>query len=256
MPSTSFFNVENGKARVHRYQLRFNAFALALAIAYASTSQAQGFPFSQRGSVGQTVAFTDITITYGRPVARGRVLFGQLVPWDSIWHPGADSATRVTFSREVLLEGRRLAAGEYSLWVIPRQSKPWTVILSRKAHVFHRPYPGSDFDALRVEVQPDSGMHMESLAIYFPVVLRDTAILRVHWGTTMLPIRIKAPYRPAHADRIRPEQQRALRATDSETLTPEESLPRIRTVVSLPDDPTKRARVLRQKILQSMSQEN
>jgi hypothetical protein len=62
----SFINLENGEGCVHRYQLRFNAFAVALALTNASTSHAQGFPFSQRGSVGQTVAFTDITITYGR----------------------------------------------------------------------------------------------------------------------------------------------------------------------------------------------
>lgn len=190
---------------MHRNHLLFHAIALALAFANASPGQAQGFPFSQRGSVSQAIAFTDIRITYGRPVARGRVLFGELVPWDSVWHPGADSATRITFSREVLLEGQRLGAGEYSLWVIPRESKPWTVILSRKARVFHKPYPGSEFDALRVEIQPESGMHMESLAMYFPVVLRDTAVLRVHWGKTMVPIRIKAPYRPAHDDSTTPE---------------------------------------------------
>jgi Protein of unknown function (DUF2911) len=80
---------------VHRYHLCLNALSLTLGLASAGPSHAQGFPFSQRGSVSQTVAFTDITITYGRPVARGRELFGQLVPWDSVWHPGADSATRI-----------------------------------------------------------------------------------------------------------------------------------------------------------------
>ncbi len=181
---------------MRRRFLHAPALALALVLANSSASHAQGFPFSQRGSVSQTVAFTDITVTYGRPVARGRVLFGQLVPWDSVWHPGADSATRIAFSHEVLLEGQKVAKGEYSLWVIPRESKPWTVILNRKAHVFHRPYPGSQSDALRVEVQPESGMHMESLMIYFPVTLRDTAVMRVHWGSTMVPVRIQAPYRP------------------------------------------------------------
>ncbi len=143
---------------------------------------AQGFPFSQRGSVSQTVAFTDISITYGRPVARGRALLGALVPWDSVWHPGADSATRVRFDRAVVLDGHNLSAGEYSLWVIPRESKRWTVILSRKAYVFHKPYPGTSSDALRLEVKPEAGMHMESLAIYFPEVLRDTTVLRIHWA--------------------------------------------------------------------------
>jgi len=171
--------------------------AFAAAFAHASPSHAQGFPFSQRGSVSQTVAFTDIAVTYGRPVARGRALFGDLVPWDSVWHPGADSATRIAFSHEVMLEGRTVKAGEYSVWIIPRSDKAWTFILNRKSHAFHKPYPGSQFDALRVEILPESGMHMESLAIYFPVVLRDTTVLRVHWGTTMLPIHIKAPFRPA-----------------------------------------------------------
>jgi hypothetical protein len=63
---------------------------VAVGLASPSAAHAQGYPFSQRGSVAQTIAFTNISVTYGRPVARGRVLFGQLVPWDSTWHPGAD----------------------------------------------------------------------------------------------------------------------------------------------------------------------
>jgi len=49
---------------------------------------------------------------------------------------------------------------------------------------------------LRLEITPERGAHMETLAFYFPVVLRDEAVLRIHWGEMMLPIRIKAPYRP------------------------------------------------------------
>ena len=104
------------------------AAGLALAAFPASPSPVagQGYPFSQRGSVEQDVAHTRIAVTYGRPVARGRALFGQLVPWDSIWHPGADSATRVTFNHDLLLEGHAMKAGEYSLWLIPREHAPWT----------------------------------------------------------------------------------------------------------------------------------
>lgn len=171
--------------------------AFALVLAAAADCEAQGYPFSQRGSVSQMVAFTEITATYSRPVARERVLFGQLVPWDRIWHPGADSATRISFSRDVVLEGHELKAGEYSLWLIPREAAPWTVILSRAVRVFHQPYPGESADVLRFDVQPDSASHMETLAIYFPLVLRDEAVLRVHWGTTFIAMRIKAPFRPA-----------------------------------------------------------
>lgn len=169
--------------------------AACLAVAVnSSPAESQGYPFSQRGTVTQNVAFTEISVLYGRPVARGRELFGALVPWDAIWHPGADSATRIRFSHEVLVEGKPLRAGEYSLWLIPRERAPWTVILSRAANVFHLPYPGSNLDALRVEVTPGRASHIESFAIYFPMVVRDSAVLRLHWGTTAVPIRIKAPF--------------------------------------------------------------
>ena len=178
--------------------LASGAIAATLVLVCSAACHAQGYPFSQRGRVDQTVAFTDISVVYGRPVARGRVLFGDsaLVKWDVIWHPGADSATRVTFSHDVKLEGRDVKAGEYTIWLIPRANAPWTFILSRAAHVFHIPYPGESSDALRVEVVPERGSHMETLAIYFPVVQRDEAVMRIHWGETMVPVRIKAPYRP------------------------------------------------------------
>ena len=162
----------------------------------AASAHAQGYPFSQRGSVTQHVAHTTIAVEYSRPVARGRALFGQLVPWDSVWHPGADSATRISIDHDVRLEGREVQAGVYSLWLIPRASEAWTVILSRAAHVFHKPYPGAAKDAYRFDVSPERGAHMESLAIYFPSVLRADAMLRIHWGETVLPIRVNAPYSP------------------------------------------------------------
>jgi hypothetical protein len=180
------------------YRAQLSLGLIVGAVALANPCPAQGFPFSQRGTTSQTVAFTDITVQYGRPVARGRILFGDtaLVRWDRIWHPGADSATRISFTQDVLLEGQPLKAGTYSLWLIPRERAAWTFILSRASHVFHTPYPGESNDVLRLDAMPERGAHMETLAIYFPVVLRDETTMRVHWGDTMVPVRIKAPYRP------------------------------------------------------------
>jgi hypothetical protein len=178
-----------------RLYVRAASACVLVAIA-AAPAQSQGYPFSQRGGVTQMVAFTEISVAYGRPVARGRALFGALVPWDSVWHPGADSATRIKFSRDVLIEGRPLRAGEYSLWLIPHEAGPWTVIFSRAAHVFHKPYPGAKFDVLRVDVIPERASQMDSFAIYFPMVLRDEAVLRLHWGTTAVPLHMVAPFRP------------------------------------------------------------
>lgn len=183
---------------MHRNPVRRLASAAAIVLLGTTPSGAQSFPFSQRGIVGQTVAFTDITIRYGRPVARGRVLFGDsgVAKWEAVWHPGADSATRISLSHDVLIEGRLVPAGEYSVWLIPREHSPWTFILSRAAHVMHTPYPGEAQDAFRSDVTAERGAHMETLAYYFPLVLRDDAVLRIQWGETFITLRIKAPYRP------------------------------------------------------------
>ena len=162
---------------------------LVLVVAPARAT-AQGLPLSQHGTVTQRVGHTEIAISYNRPVARGRKLFGGIVRWGAVWHPGADSATTIQFSRAVLVQGRPLAAGRYTLWTIP-DSLQWTVIFSRAVNVFHVPYPGESLDVLRVTVSPEQGSHMEVLAYYFPVVGPDSAVLRLHWGTTMVPLHIR-----------------------------------------------------------------
>jgi len=177
---------------------RFFAIAPMLALLLAARITpvaAQGYPPSQRASLTQHIALTTVSVRYGRPVARGRALFGALVPWDSIWHPGADSATRVTIDHDVLVNDMPLPRGTYSIWLIPRQSAPWTLIWSRDAYVDHKAYAGPRRDALRVDIQPDSLSPMESMAIYFPMVLRDEATMRVQWGTSSIAMKLKAPYR-------------------------------------------------------------
>ncbi|MBI4419515.1 MAG: DUF2911 domain-containing protein [Gemmatimonadetes bacterium] len=146
---------------------------------------------SQHGTVSQLIAATEVSVAYNRPVARGRTLFGGLVPWNRIWHPGADSATTISFSRGVEINGQPVPAGTYSLWTIPRPER-WTLILSTAARVFHIPYPGEARDALRLEVTPEKGSHMETLSFYFPLVDADSATLVLHWGTTIVPLGLRA----------------------------------------------------------------
>lgn len=150
------------------------------------------YPRSQHGSVSQHIQGTEITISYNRPVARGRALFGSLVAWNRIWHPGADSATTISFSKDVTIDGQALKAGRYSLWTIPQETKPWTVIFNRGVGGWHTNYPGDSQDALRLSVSPDSGAYFETLTYYFPMVDADSAVLRLQWGTTILPLKIKA----------------------------------------------------------------
>ena len=147
---------------------------------------------SQAAAVSQRIANTEITITYSRPVARGRELFGALVPYDQVWNPGADQATAIAVSRDVRINEQPLQAGKYSVWAIPRPER-WTIIFSRAADVYHTPYPGENQDALRFEVRPDQGAHMEALCFYFPTVEGKDAVLRLHWGTVMAPLAIRVP---------------------------------------------------------------
>jgi hypothetical protein len=170
-----------------------------LAIA-AGAAAAQGVPFSQHGVVTQRVSHTDIEVTYNRPTARGRVLFGTdspaVVRFGKLWHPGADSATRIRFDKDVVFEGKPLLRGEYSLWLVPQAEGPWTVILNSASRVLHTPYPGEARDVLRVMVTPEKGTHMDALAYYFPVVARDSTVLMMHWGEVMVPMRIHVSRQP------------------------------------------------------------
>ena len=147
---------------------------------------------SQSGSVWQEVANTAITVTYDRPVARGRELFGGIVPFGEIWNPGANDATAIELSRDVSINGNALAAGKYSLWAIPDPNR-WTMIFSREADVYHTPYPGEEHDALRLMVSPRLGEHVETLAFYFAAVEKKDAELRLHWGDTYVPLSITVP---------------------------------------------------------------
>ena len=148
-------------------------------------------PRSQHGTVTQRVGTTEIAISYNRPVARGRELFGTLVRWGRMWHPGADSATTISFSKDVTIDGQALKAGRYSLWTIPEESKPWTVIFNRGVGGWHTSYPGESQDALRLTVTPETGSHLETLTYYFPMVDADSAVLRLQWGTVVVPLMIR-----------------------------------------------------------------
>jgi hypothetical protein len=144
---------------------------------------------SQHGTVSQEIGAAKISIEYDRPVARGRPLFGALVPWGKPWTPGANWATTIELSDDVLMDGQPLAKGRYSIWTIPEEQQ-WTVIFSRADRSFHTRYPEGQ-DALRVQVHPVTGSHMETLALYFPVVGPDSAVLNIHWGTTVVPLNIR-----------------------------------------------------------------
>ena len=166
------------------------AVAIVLLLSASAAAAQEGRPKpSQTGTVSQEVASTKISLVYDRPVARGRDLFGALVKWGVPWTPGANWATTSELNKDVTIEGQPLNAGKYSIWAIPQEAE-WTMIFSKEDHVFHTKFPEGK-DALRVLVKPTSAQHMETLAWYFPVVGPDSAVLAVHWGTTVVPLTIR-----------------------------------------------------------------
>jgi Protein of unknown function (DUF2911) len=171
----------------------FSMLLVLLAVSDAATTQIvpAGPKPSQRGTVSQRINDTTITIDYSRPVARGRELFGALVPYGRVWCPGADNATTIDVTTSVKLNGQELPKGQYSVWAEPNPEK-WILIFNRNANAWHTRYPAGQ-DALRIAITPRTGAHMETLAFYFPVVEGRKGELVLHWGSVVVPVEIEVP---------------------------------------------------------------
>src|SRR5690606_17259593 len=78
--------------------------------------------------IEQRVGLTDVTLEYSRPSMKGRVIYGDFVPFDKLWRTGANARPKITFGHEVTVDGKNLAAGSYALLTIPGKNK-WEIIL-------------------------------------------------------------------------------------------------------------------------------
>ncbi|MDA7804395.1 DUF2911 domain-containing protein, partial [Crocinitomix sp.] len=88
-------------------------------------------PKSPRMSASGTVNGVQVDIDYGSPSVRERMIWGELVPFDKIWRAGANDATAITFGQDVSIDGKKVAAGTYALFIIPQASPAnWTVVLN------------------------------------------------------------------------------------------------------------------------------
>lgn len=171
--------------------MRKAAYALIFAALTASCLDAQPGKKSQLATVTQLVGSASIEIVYRRPVARGRELFGALVPYGRLWTPSADSAALLTTSADLAVNGSVLKAGRYAIWMIP-DSTEWTVVFSSAQPAFHLMRPGPKDEVLRLKSKPHRAEHMETLGFYFPMVDGDSATLNMHWGRTVVPLTIEA----------------------------------------------------------------
>ena len=139
------------------YKVVCSALLLAgLAAAPAFAQSAMETPAaSPKAKAEQRVGITDFSIEYSSPAVKGRTIWGDLVPLDTLWRTGANMATKLTASRDFSLGGKLVPAGSYSLFTIPGKAS-WTVILNSKAELSGTTGYDEKNDVARITVTPQA----------------------------------------------------------------------------------------------------
>ncbi len=111
------------------------------------------------------VGGVQVDINYYAPAVRGRVIWGGLVPYDEVWVSGAHSATNISFSKDVRINGVTIPKGKYGFFTIPGKAS-WTLILNKNwdQHLTDEYSPAEDI--LRVNVVPVTGLPLAERLTY------------------------------------------------------------------------------------------
>lgn len=154
-------------------------------------------PLSPRDSVKARLGDAAISIRYARPSKRGRVIFGDIVPWDTVWRTGANDATVFTTDRDVEIGGRTIPAGSYTLFTIPARNGA-TLILNRETMRNGEPLAGTDYDATqdfaRIAMTAKRlATPVEQLTIEIAPKQAGEGVLRVAWDTREMTVPIRLP---------------------------------------------------------------
>src|SRR5262245_39597663 len=144
---------------------------------------------SQRASVTQRIGLTDITIVYHRPAAGGREIWGKAVPYGKVWRAGANENTTITFTDDVTVEGKALAAGTYGLHTFPDKDQ-WIIAFSKNSTSWGSFSYDEKEDALRVTVKPHAAELFENLTYTFDDVKPDSAVATLRWEKVAVPFQI------------------------------------------------------------------
>ena len=178
-----------------KFAQKFTLLVMILTVCGVSAvfAQAKQRP-SQKGSIEQTVATTQIKITYSRPNAKDRLLWGEktekaLVPYGEVWRAGANEATVFEVSTDVMINGKPLPAGKYSFYAIPTADS-WTLIFNKTWEQWGTIYD-EKMDALRVMSKPMmSEESKESLAYLIEDVDANSATIVLAWGKARIPFKV------------------------------------------------------------------
>jgi hypothetical protein len=142
-------------------------------------------------TVKQEFGLGSIELSYSRPNAKGRTIFGDLVPYGAVWRTGANNATTLNFSDEVIIGGKKIPAGKYGLLTIPGAAE-WTVIITKQLDVTSPSAYKKDMDLVRVTVPTTQlPFPIESFMILFEKVNSSSLELMIIWEQTAVSLPIK-----------------------------------------------------------------
>lgn len=136
-----------------------------------------------------------LEVFYNRPYKKNREIFGDLVPFDTVWRTGANEATTFETNSDLLVDGSLLKAGKYTLWTIPKE-KSWKVIFNNKMYPWginldEQAYRNEQYDALVLE-RPVNRLDrtLEQFRIYFEES-GEFIYLNLAWDRTLVSVPIK-----------------------------------------------------------------
>lgn len=143
-------------------------------------------------TVKQEFALSSVEVNYSRPAARGRKIFGDLVPYGKVWRTGANSATTISFGEDVTFGDKKVPAGKYGLLTIP-DAGSWTIILSKQLDVTSPAAYKQDQDIARITVQSGNlPISIENFMIVFDNITSNSMQMNMVWENTGVSIPIKA----------------------------------------------------------------
>jgi len=147
-------------------------------------------PFSE---IKQRVALTEVKLTYSRPSAKGRKIFGGLVPFGEVWRTGANASTKLTFTEDVMIAGNALKAGTYAFYTIPGESG-WTMIIHNNTtlRALNSENYKPENDAFRFIATPSkTRQFVETFTIGFADIKTSSVHIELTWANTSVKFGIK-----------------------------------------------------------------
>lgn len=178
--------------------MRAIIFTLLLFTVNLSFSQINTPRVSPASEVEQMVGLTEIEIEYSRPSMRGREVFGNLVPFGKVWRTGADNSTKISFDTDVIISGKTIQSGTYSIFSIPNKES-WEIILYSDVELWGVPRDWSEnkivFSSMFDVKKLKKSNTVETFTISFNDLTNNDVNMSISWENTSVDIKIEVPTR-------------------------------------------------------------